>query len=91
MQGAGHTAGVIDPGLAMPGLELLEFIQSGGPCHGLLVWQHFQSKICRLMGGMDEVNIGISADFHQRLYVVHGFIAGKGCFVHRRVWLEKHQ
>jgi hypothetical protein len=51
----------------MPGLELLEFIHSGGPCHGLLVWQHFQSKICRLMGGMDEVNIGISADFHQRL------------------------
>lgn len=67
MQGAGHTAGVISPGVAMPGLELLEFIHSGGPRHGMLVWQRFQSGIWRLMGGMDEAFIGIPADFDQRL------------------------
>jgi hypothetical protein len=72
----------------MPGLELLEFIHSGGPRHGMFVWQRFQSGIWRLMGGMDEAFIGISADFHQGLQALQGFIAGKGCFVHGRFRLE---
>ena len=74
-------------------LELLQFIHHGGPFHGMLVEQGFQTGVLRLIGGMDKAFIGITADFQQGLQALQGFITGKGKgrLVHGKFRLEGHE